>query len=152
MTSFTGIKQERRPRGSDPVASHYGHLYITAAPVGSEALVGKRLLDAGELPEGDYRCEIMIDGWEKGFDVVLRPSDVTGSFAPSARTLLLDRATAKTTVAGTNFADDTTQTIVFPASGSLTGEVLAVVTFTVPAGGALEFDSAGGAIAEFSGR
>ncbi len=141
-------RQPRVPRASDPVAAHHGYLVLTSAP--DPAIVGKRLIDAGTLPAGDYKCAIDLSGWEKGFDVVLKPHTVSGgSFAPSVSIMLLDRATAKVTVAGSNFATDASQTLTAPASGTLTGEQLAIVSFTVPATRTITFATG---LAEFSGR
>lgn len=143
-------RQETKARGMSRLSDQAGYLVIKAAPVGSESKIGMRLIDAGELPAGAYRCEIETYGWNTAFDVVLKPTNVSGgSFAPSVSTLLLDRTTAKATVAGANFATNTTQTIVSPASGALRGTVLAVVTFTVAAAQTIDFT---GGLAEFHGR
>lgn len=152
QSDTSNFRQTRRTKASDPVAEHAGYLLITSAPTGQEALVGRRLLGADALPAGAYRLEIDISGWELGFDVLLRPSAVSGgTFAPSVSVLLRDRLTAKSTVAGGNFAAATAQTIVLPATGTLKGETLAVVTFTVPASQTITFSVAAG-LAEFSGR
>jgi len=144
--------QSRVGKGADPVAMHQGYLIITAAPAGSEALVGRRLLGAGALPAGDYRCEFSIEGWEASVDVTLKPSNVSGgTYAPSLSILYIDGVTAKSTVAGSNFATATAQTITAPASGTIKGERHAVVTFTVPAAQTITFSVAAG-LAEFSGR
>lgn len=144
--------QSRMGKGADIVAQHAGYLMITAAPAGQEALVGRRLLGAGALPAGAYRCEFSIEGWEASVDVTLKPSALSGgTFAPSVSILHIDNVTAKSTVVGSNFAAATAQTIVAPASGTIKGERHAVVTFTVAAAETITFSVAAG-LAEFSGR
>lgn len=108
-------------------------------------------MGVGALPAGIYKCDIDIHGWVATLDVVLKPSAISaGSYAPAVSIMYLDRVTAKSTVNGANFAAATAQTITVPAAGTVKGEPLAVLTFTVPASDTLTFDAT--SLAEFSGR
>lgn len=123
-------------------AQSEGPLILTAVPDGvSLSLLGKALYDAGVLDvAGDYQCDFFTNNWQE-CEVVLKPSDVTGTFAPTLVALLhtgLEHASK--TAAGANFADDTEQVLLLQ---NLRGLTRARVKFTIPSGGDLAFDLAG---------
>lgn len=111
------------------------HLVFTKVPAGS-ALLGVRLLDAGAIAlAGAYECEFEIGG-AADVEAHLKPSAVTGAFAPSLVIPYANRAEEKTTVAGANFAAGVLQSL---ATSSPKGAQYAQVRFTVPGGGSVTF-------------
>jgi hypothetical protein len=121
------------------------HLRFDVVPAAEvQSLINTIVHDAGALDvEGIYEMHIETYGVD-AVDVTLRPSAVSGAFAPSAIITLADGSTQKAAVAGANFAANTTQTL--EVTGLL-GERKVIVRFTVPAGGSVTF-----AIAEASGK
>jgi hypothetical protein len=118
-----------------------GHLTLERVP---DSLQGKRsmvVLDAGALGPGAYACRINTTGMNSIF-VNLRPSAVSGTFAPTIQTTW-EAGGARTTSAGANFVANTNQELTI---ASLAGQRTVEVIFTVPGGGSITFDRA-----EFNG-
>lgn len=119
------------------------HLEIISAPEGAKGHEGKVLLDAGSLTvPGAYICEFNTTGMNT-VAVNLRPSSVTGTFAPTIRTVWLADGSARTTSAGSNFAANTNQELTL---SDLKGQRRVQVIFTVPSSGEITFNRA-----EFNG-
>lgn len=127
-----------------------GLLVITASTVRST--IGLTLLEAGALGPGDYECDISTHDWQD-IDVHLKPSAVTGDFAPTLTALYWDRIGHKGTPdTGSNFAAGTPETL---SLTGLKGVQRCRLFFTVPGGGSVEFVNTPGsnpaAIAEYNG-
>lgn len=130
-----------------------GMLIIASAPAAAVAKIGLPLLDAGALTDaGVYSCYIDTHGWS-ALEVVLMPSAVTGTFAPSLQRLYYSREAVRTTVAGSNFSAGAAQTL---TTTTIIGTQQFRVDFTVPGGGSITFDagvtaSSPAALAEYNG-
>ena len=121
---------------------------ISSVPALAMSKLGKALTDAGVLNvEGDYECIFATDGMNV-IEAVLKPSAVTGAFAPTLRSLYLDRSTTRASDAGANFAAGVAETLTL---SDLHGANTAKVTFSIPAGGSITFDPTAGALAEACG-
>lgn len=119
------------------------HLEFVSAPDGAQGVIGKVVLDCGSLTvPGAYVCRVKTNGMNY-LAVNLRPSSVTGTFAPSLRTVWLADGSARTTVAGSNFAANTNQQIELT---DLRGQTTAELVFTIPGSGEITFNRA-----EFNG-
>lgn len=119
------------------------HLELVSVPDAARGKLGMVLLDAGSLTAaGTYICEFNTTGMNT-VAVNLRPSSVTGTFAPTIRTVWLADGTARTTSAGSNFAANTNQELTLT---DLKGQRRVQVIFTVPGSGEITFDRA-----EFNG-
>lgn len=119
------------------------HLEFVTVPDGAQGLAGKVLLDCGSITApGTYVCRVNSTGMNY-LAMNLRPSAVTGTFAPSLRTTWLADGSARTTVAGANFAANTNQQLEIT---DLRGQRSVELVFTIPGGGAVTFDRA-----EFNG-
>lgn len=112
------------------------YLVIDSAPVGAKNLEGTLLKDAGSLAvAGLYRCYVDVPGLATVY-AELKPSAVTGTFAPSFYSTFTDQSTARTTATGAaNFAAATAQSL----SIALAGERRCIVEFTIPGGGSINF-------------
>lgn len=111
-------------------------LVIDVAPVGATGLVGQLLKDVGALAvAGLYQCYVDVPGLANVY-AELKPSAVTGVFAPSFYSTYADGVTARTTAAGAaNFAAGTGQSLTI----ALAGERRCIVQFTIPGGGSINF-------------
>lgn len=135
-------------------------LIITGAPAGATSLIGKPLLEAGQLTvAGVYECAIVTAGLGAA-DVHLMPSQFAGTaFAPSVALAYANGRKLKTAVAGVNFVAATIQKVSLP---TILGEHHAIVSFTLPAATTITFDPAAGgadstgstpaAVAEYNGK
>lgn len=114
------------------------YLVLDVVPVGAEAVKGLLLKDAGLLSvAGVYQCYIDPEGLANLF-AELKPSAVTGAFAPSFFSTYVDKATARTTAAGAvNFVANTAQSLTV----ALVGEKRCIVQFTIPGGGNINFST-----------
>lgn len=130
-------------------------LVLSAVPAAAaQSLLGKALLDAGALTvAGEYRCRIMTNDWND-MSVHLKPSAVTGTFAPTLEALMWHENTVGTpvahptlTAAGSNFAAGTAQALTLT---DLRGVTKADLKFTIPGSGAITFASAS-SLAEYHG-
>lgn len=119
-----------------------GHLVLDVVPDAAQGWRSAVALDAGSLGPGDYVCRINTTGMNT-IAVNLRPSAVSGTFAPTIRTTWLADGSARTTSAGSNFATNTNQELTL---SDLKGQRNVEVIFTVPAGGSITFNRA-----EFNG-
>ena len=124
-------------------------LVLSAVPAtADQSLIGKALLDAGALSvAGEYRCRIETHDWND-IQVHLKPTAVTGTFAPTLDGLYWHEGTPGTPVAhptltdaGVNFVANTYQLLTL---ASLMGVTKCDVKFTIPGGGAITFASATG--------
>jgi len=132
-------------------ADSQGYLVISATPVAARNLIGKRLIDVGAIDvEGDYECEFATDGMNT-IEAVLRPSAVTGTFAPTLRSMYYNRVVTRDSDAGANFAAGVAETLTLT---NLRGAQVAKVTFSVPASGSVTFapgTAFTAALAEYNG-
>lgn len=114
------------------------YLVIDSAPVGAKSLEGTLLKDAGSLAvAGLYKCYIETEGLANLY-VTLKPSAVTGTFAPALVSTYADQSTTRTTASGpANFAAATLQTLTV----ALAGEKRCIVSFTIPGAGSINFSS-----------
>ncbi len=119
-----------------------GLLSLTRVPDAMQSKKNVVLIEAGELPPGEYACRIYTTEMTT-LEVNLRPSSVVGAFAPTLRTCWLADNSDRDTDAGVNFVDDTNQELTLTP---LLGQRFAELVFTVPPGGAITFDRA-----EFNG-
>lgn len=118
-----------------------GHLTLERVPDSAQGKKGLVVLDAGSLGPGAYACRINTTGMNAIF-VNLRPSAVSGTFAPTIQTTW-EAGGARTTSAGSNFASNTNQQLTI---ADLQGQRNVEIIFTVPGGGSITFDRA-----EFNG-
>lgn len=131
-----------------------GLLVITAAPAAAQAFIGKALIMAGAINvAGVYDCEIETHDWSL-LQAVVKPSAVTGAFAPSLDRMYFGGQAVRSTAAGANFAAGVAQTLDLT---DLKGSQRARLRFTVPGGGSVTFAVGAdptnpGAIAQFNGQ
>ena len=118
-----------------------GHLTLDEVPDSMQGWKSAVALDAGALGPGDYVLRINTTGMNT-VAVNLRPSAVSGTFAPTIRTVWCAGG-ARTTSAGSNFALNTNQELTLT---DLKGQRTVEVVFTVPSGGSITFNRA-----EFNG-
>lgn len=114
------------------------YLVIDSAPAGAKSVEGMLLKDAGVLNvAGTYKCYVETEGLANLY-VTLKPSAVTGTFAPAVVSTYADQATTRTTAAGAaNFIAATIQNLTV----ALAGEKRCIVSFTIPGGGSINFSS-----------
>jgi hypothetical protein len=112
-------------------------LVIDSAPAGA-GVVGQLLKDVGNLTvAGTYQCYVDVPGLANVY-AELKPSAVSGTFAPSFFSTYADGVTARTTAAGAaNFAAATAQSLTI----TLAGERRCIVQFTIPGGGSINFST-----------
>lgn len=125
-------------RNQTVVQGFQDYLVIDSAPVGAKSLEGTLLKDAGSLTvAGLYKCYLDVQGLANLY-VTLKPSAVTGTFAPALVSTYADQATTRTTAAGpANFIANTLQTLTV----ALAGEKRCILSFTIPGGGAINFST-----------
>lgn len=128
--------QYEQSRAADiALADTQGWLVFKTVPAGQEALIGERLYGQSLSAAGAYTFEIHTNNWD-AIEVALKPSAVSGTFAPTLVSLGMTRQAARQTAAGANFAAGTAQTL---AITGLRGTKEARLSFTIPGGGSIAF-------------
>ncbi len=129
-----------------------GMLVIHEAPATAQALVGQALLGQTLSVAGDYVCNIDTYDWGT-VEAILKPSAVSGTFAPSIERMYANKVAVRDTTAGSNFSAGAAQTLTLT---SLNGTIRCRIKFTVPGGGSLTFadttPAAPTSVAEYNGQ
>lgn len=117
------------------------------------SVVGQSVLTAGALTPGVYVCEVETYDWGT-IEVVLKPSAVTGTFAPKIQRLYANGVAVRSETSGSNFGAGAAQTLTLTA---LNGTTRCRITFTVPGGGSITFApgtdlASPAALAEYNGQ
>lgn len=134
-------------------AASPGLLVVSDCPEAAKAAcLGRSLLDCGTMNvAGVYDCVIRTDDWTV-LEVVLMPTTVSGTFAPNIQRLYHNGVEARSTTAGSNFANATAQTL---SLTDLNGTNKCRIRFTIPGGGSIVFtkgpEASQTALAEFNG-
>lgn len=131
-----------------------GVLTLVSVPAAEDqTLIGQSLLDAGALAvEGTYSCNIHTHDWSV-FDVILMPSDVTGSITPEVQRMYANRQMVRSTTTGVASIAGTPQVL---SVTTVTGTQMFRLDLAIPSGGSITYDRGGDptaltALAEYNG-